>query len=143
MSCTRRQAHFLNESRMDDFSAIWGFRLDTQFRMLLLLLELNPPCLPHRRLLMGWQWLIPSEKCQRWMGKMGYQFQVDKHCLYPLQNLPNWIQRLLNRIARIPKCRYLVLQHWRVLLSRFKCSLLVWSYGNSRQLIVQKFLSLG
>ena len=114
--CIRSQAHFLVESRMGDFSVIWGARLDAQ-TLVLLLLELNSPCLPHRQLLLGWQRLIPpSENRQRWNGKLGYQFQVDKHRPYPLQDLPNWIQCLLYRIVRIPSCRYLVPQHWRVLL---------------------------
>ena len=120
-SCIRIQAHFLVECRMDDFSAISEFRLVAQTLVLLLLLELNSPCLPHRQLLLGWPSLIPpSENRQRRMGKRGYLFQVDKHCPYPLQDLPNWIQCLLNRIARIHSCRYLVLQHWRVLLLAFE-----------------------
>ena len=91
--CIRIQAHFPIESQMDDFSVIWEARLDAQtlvLLLLLLLLELNSPCPPHRQLLLGWQRLIPpSENRQRWMGKMGYQFQVDKQCPYPLQDLPN------------------------------------------------------
>ena len=88
-SCIRSQAHFLVQSRLDDFSVIWGVRLDAQ-TLVLLLLELNSPCLPHRQLLLGWQRLIaPSENRQRWMRKMGCQFQVDKHSPYPLQDLPN------------------------------------------------------
>ena len=90
-SCIRSQAHFLVESRMDDLSVIWGVRLDAQTLVLLLLLELNSPCLPHRQLLLGWQRLIPSENRPRWMGNMGYQFQVNKHCPYPLHYIPNWI----------------------------------------------------
>ena len=76
-SCIRSQTHFPVESRVDDFSVTWGVRLDAQtlVLLLLLLLEINSPCLPHRQLLLGWQRLIPpSEKRQRWMGKMGYQF---------------------------------------------------------------------
>ena len=49
-SCIERQAHYLVESRMDDFSVIWVVRLDAQTLVLLLLLELNSPCLPHRQL---------------------------------------------------------------------------------------------
>ena len=87
--CIRNQAHVLVESRMDDFSEVWVVRLDAQ-TLVLLLRELNSPCLPHRQLLLGWQWLIPpSENRRRWMGKTGYHFQVDKHCQYPLQDLPN------------------------------------------------------
>ena len=51
-SCIRSQAHFPIESQMDDFSVIWGFRLDAQ--TLVLLMELNSPCPPHRQLLLGW-----------------------------------------------------------------------------------------
>ena len=88
-SCIGSQAHFLFESRMDDFSVIWGFRLDAQ-TLVLLLLEPNSPCLPHHQLLLGWKRLVPpSENRQRWMGKVGYRFQVNKHCPYPLQDLPN------------------------------------------------------
>ena len=55
---------------MEDFSVICGVRLDAE-TMVLLLLELNSPCLPHRQLLLGWQRLIPpSENRQRWMRKM-------------------------------------------------------------------------
>ena len=142
-SCIQSQAHFLVESWMDDVSVIWGVRLDAQTLVLLSLLELNSPCLPHRQLLLGWQRLIPSENRQRWMGKMGYRFQVDNHCPYPLQDLPNWFQCLLDRIARIHSWRYLVLNTGEYFFSHFKCSLLVGSYGNSSQVIVQKFLSLG
>ena len=113
--CIRSQTHFLVQSRMENFSVTWGVRLDAQ--TLVLLLELNSFCLPHRQLLLGGQRLIPSENRQRWMGKMEYQFQVDKHCPYPLQDLPNSIQCLLDRTAHIPSCRYLVLQHRRVLTS--------------------------
>ena len=88
-SCIRSQAHFLVEFRIRNLSVICGVRLDAQTLVLLLLLELNSPCLRHRHLLLGWQRLIPCENRQRWMGKMGYQFQVKKHCLYPLQDLPN------------------------------------------------------
>ena len=70
-SCIRSQAQFPVESRMDDFSVIWGVRSDAQ-TLVLLLLELNSPCLPHRQLLLRWQRLIPpSENRQRWMGKRG------------------------------------------------------------------------
>ena len=87
-SCIRIQAHFPVESQMDDFSVIWEARLDAQ-TLVLMLLELNSPCPPHRQLLLGWQRSIPPfEKCQKWMGKMGYQFQVNKHSPYPLQDLP-------------------------------------------------------
>ena len=57
---------FFNRFRMDDFSVIWGIRWDPQ-TLVLLLLELNSPCLPHRQLVLGWQWLIPSENRQKWM----------------------------------------------------------------------------
>ena len=40
---------------MDDFSVISEVRLDVQTLVLLLLLELNSPCLSHRRLSLGWQ----------------------------------------------------------------------------------------
>ena len=74
---------------MDDFSVIWEARLDAR-TLVLMLFELNSPCLPNRQLLLGWQRLIPpSEKRQRWMGKMEYHIQVDKQCPYPLQDLPN------------------------------------------------------
>ena len=125
-SCIWSQAHFLVESRIDDFSVIWGFRFDTQ--TLALLLELNSPCLPHRQILLSWQRLIPSENRQRWMGKMGFQFQVKKHCPYPLQDLPNWLQCLRDQIARIPSCRYFVLQHWRVLLLSFQMFPVGWEF---------------
>ena len=78
-SCIRSQAHFLVESRMDDFSVIWGVRWDAQ-TLAFLLLELNSACFPHRQLFLGWSRLIPSENRQRWMGKMRYHFQVDKCC---------------------------------------------------------------
>ena len=75
---------------MDDFSVISEIRLDAQTLVLLLLLEVSSPCLPHRQLILGWQRLItPSENRQKWMWKMGFQFQVRKHCPYPLQDLPN------------------------------------------------------
>ena len=87
-SCIRSQAYFLVESRMDDFSVICGVRLDAQ-ALVLLLLELISPCLPHRQLLLGWQRLIPpSENRQRWMGKMGYHFinTVHIHCrIFPTE----------------------------------------------------------
>ena len=68
-SCTQIQAVFPIESQMDDFSVIWECRLDAQTPVLMLL-ELNSPCVPHRQLFLGWQRLIPqSEKCQKWMGK--------------------------------------------------------------------------
>ena len=35
-SCIGSQVHFLVESRMDDFSVIWGVRLDAQTLVLLL-----------------------------------------------------------------------------------------------------------
>ena len=85
---------------MDDLSVIWGFRLHAQ-TLVLLLLELKSPCLPHRQLSLAWQRLIPSENRLRWIGKMGYQFQVNKHGPFPLQDLPNGIQCLLDRITRI------------------------------------------
>ena len=62
-SCIRSQAYFLVESRMDNFSEFWGVRWDAQ-TLVLLLLELNSPCLPHRQLIMGWERLIPSENRQ-------------------------------------------------------------------------------
>ena len=52
-SCIRSQAHFLVESRMDDFSVISEVQLDAQ-TLVWLSLELNSPCLPHRQLLLGW-----------------------------------------------------------------------------------------
>ena len=61
-SCIGSQAHFLVESRMDDFLVFWGVRWYAQT---LLLLELNSPCLSHRQLLLGWQRLITTENCQR------------------------------------------------------------------------------
>ena len=84
-SCIRSQAHFLAESRMEDFLVI----LDAQTLVLLLLLDLEFPCPPHRQLLLSWQRLIASKSRQKWIGKMGYQFQVNKLCTYPLQDLPN------------------------------------------------------
>ena len=88
-SCIWSQALFLVEYRRDNFSVISEVRLDAQ-TLVLLLLELNSPCLPRRQLLLGWQRLIPrSENRQGWMGKKGYLLQVDKHCPYPLQDLPN------------------------------------------------------
>ena len=48
--CIRIQPDFVVESRMDDFAVIWGVRLDAQTLALLLLPELNFPCLPHRQL---------------------------------------------------------------------------------------------
>ena len=126
-SCVRSQPLFLVELRMDDFSVIGGLRLDAQtlvvlLLLLLLLLLLAPksPCLLHCPLLLGWQRLIPSENRPRWFGKMGYQFHVDKHCPYPLQDLPNRTQCFLDRIAPIPSRRYFVLQHWRVLILSFQ-----------------------
>ena len=88
-SCIGIQAHFPVESQLDDFSVTWEARLDAQ-TLVLMLLELNSPCPPRRQLLLGRQRSIPpSENRQRWMEKMGYRFQVDKHCPYPLQDLPN------------------------------------------------------
>ena len=59
------QAHLPIDSRKEDFSVIWDVQLDAQ-TLVLLLLELNSPCLPHRQLLVGWQRLIPpSENRQR------------------------------------------------------------------------------
>ena len=70
----RSQEHFLVESRIDDFSVISGARLDAQ-TLVLMLLELSSPCLPHRQLILGWHRLIPpSQNRQRRMGKLGYQF---------------------------------------------------------------------
>ena len=67
-SCIRSQAHFLAESRMEDFLVI----LDAhKLVLLLLLLELKFPCPPHRQLLLGWQRLIASKIRQKWIGKMG------------------------------------------------------------------------
>ena len=63
--CIWSQARFLAESRMDDFSLTWGVRGDAQICVLLLVLELNFACLPHLQLLLDWQWLIPSENCQK------------------------------------------------------------------------------
>ena len=88
-SCMRSQALFPVESQTENFSVTWGARLDAQ-TLVFLLLELISPCLPHRQVLLGWQWLIlPSENRQRWLGKLGYQFQVDKRCPHPLQDLSN------------------------------------------------------
>ena len=71
-ACIRNHAHFLVETRMDDFSAVWGVRLDAQTLMLLLLLELNSPCLPRRQLLLCWQRLIPPfENRQKMDGENG------------------------------------------------------------------------
>ena len=50
--CTWSKAYFVVESRMDDFSVIWVVRLDAQ-TLVLLLLELNSPCLPLRQLFLG------------------------------------------------------------------------------------------
>ena len=63
-SCIRSGTHFLVEFQMDGFSVICVVWWDAQ-TMVLLLLELNSPCLPHLQLLLGWQWLIPSENRQR------------------------------------------------------------------------------
>ena len=52
-SCIRNQAHFLVESRYDDFSVSWVVRLDAQTLVLLMLLELNSTCLPHCQLLLS------------------------------------------------------------------------------------------
>ena len=69
---------------MDDFSVVSEVRLDAQ-TMVLMSLELNFPCLPHRQLLLGWQRLIvPSENRQTLMGKWGIIFRsintVQIHC---------------------------------------------------------------
>ena len=86
--CIRSQDHFLVESRMGDFSVIWGVGRDAQ-TLVLLLLELNSYCPPHRQILLNWQRLIPSKKCQRWMGKVAHQIHVEKHRPYPLKDLAN------------------------------------------------------
>ena len=71
-SCIRSHAHFLVDSRLDDFSVISEVWLDAQTLVLLLLLELISPCLAHRQLLLCWYRLIPpSENRQRCMGKRG------------------------------------------------------------------------
>ena len=117
-TCIRSQAHFLVESRMDDFSVIWGVRLDAQ-TLVLLLFELNSPCLSHCQLLLGWQRLIPSENCQRWMWKMGYQFQVDKHSISTAGS--SQLNSMSSRSdSSYPLVSYLVLQHWRVPLLSFQ-----------------------
>ena len=56
--CIRSQAHFLVDSRMGHFSVIWGVRLDAQ-TLVLLLLELNSPCLPIRPTQCGFQLISP------------------------------------------------------------------------------------
>ena len=143
-SCLRIQALFPVDSQMDDFSVIWGVRLDAQTLVLFLLLELNSPCLSHCQFSLGWQRLILlSKNRQSWLGKMGYQFQVDRHCPYPLQDLPSWIQCLLGRIARIHSCRYLVLQQWRVLLLSSQMFLLAWELWELEASDCPKILVVG
>ena len=88
-SCIQSQAYFIVESRMDDFSVIWGVRLDAHTLVLLLLLVLNSPCLPHCQLVLGWQRLIPSENCQSWVEKWDINSTVNKYCPHPLQDLAN------------------------------------------------------
>ena len=142
-TCIRIQALFLVDSQTDDFSVVWGVPLNAQ-TLVLLLLELISPCLPHRQLLLVWQWLVPKENRQTWMGKMGYQFQVDKHCPNPLQDLPNLNECLLYRISRIPSCWYFVLQHWRALLLSFQMFPVVWEFTQFSPLhfIFGQFISL-
>ena len=89
-SCIRNQAHFPVESRMHDFSVIWGVWLDAQ-TLVLLLLELNSSRLPYRQLLLGWQRLIPpSENRQSGWGKRGINSRlidtVHIHCsIFPTE----------------------------------------------------------
>ena len=144
--CIQSQAHFLFELLMGNFSVMWVFRLDAQTLVWLLLLELNSPCLHHLQLLLGWPWLIPplpSGNRQRWTEKTGYQFQVNKHCPYPLQDLLNSIQCLLYRIVRIPSCRCLVLQDWRVLLLSFQLFLVGWDFWELEATDCPKILVFG
>ena len=58
-SCIRIGAHFLVKSQMVDFSVIWEARLDAQ-TVVLMLLELNSPCLPHRQVFIGLAAVDPS-----------------------------------------------------------------------------------
>ena len=88
-SCILIQAHFLVESRMDNFSVIWGGSC-CMLRLwccccwswfLLGFVIVNCYCLcsgqSHLKIVkVGW-----------W--KRRYQFQIDKHCPSPLLDLPN------------------------------------------------------
>ena len=86
-SCIRNKAHFIVEFQMDDFSVIWEFRLDAQI-LVLLLLELNCPCLHHRQLSLGSQRLIPSENCLRWMEKWGINSRSKNTVLIHCRTFP-------------------------------------------------------
>ena len=82
-SSIQSKAHFVVKSRIDDFSVNRRLRLDAQ-TLVLLLLELISPHLPHPQLLLGWQRLISSENRLRWMGKRGINSRlintVHLHC---------------------------------------------------------------
>ena len=124
---------------MENLSVIWAFWLDAQ-TVVMLLLELNSPCLTNRQLSLGWQRLIPSENGQKWMGKMGYQFNF---CPYPMQDLPNWIQYLPDRISRIRVCRYFGLQNWRVFFLSFQMFPVGWELWELESSDGPKFLVFG
>ena len=134
--CIRSREHFLFESQMDNFSAIWGVRWDAQ-TLLLVLLELNSTFPPDFHLLLGWQRWIPSRNCQRWMGIWRINSRstntVDINC----RTFPTEFNKLVSPRVGI------LCSNTREYFSHFKCSFLAGSYGNSRQVIVQKFLSLG
>ena len=87
-SCIRSQAHFPVESRMVLLSSLGGSVEGSDSGVVVVGAEFSLSS--SFQLKLGEQRLIPpSENRQRWMGKMGYQFQVDKHCPYPLQDLSN------------------------------------------------------
>ena len=77
------------------------------------------------------------------MAKMGYNFQVAKHCPYRPHDLPNRIQCLLLGYLVTPSVGILRSNTGNYFFSHFKCFLLAGSYGNSKQVIVQKILILG
>ena len=83
-SCILSQAHLLVESRINDFPVIGGFRLNAHTLVLLLLLELNSPCLPRRQLFLGWQRLICLKTVKNGWGKWGISStsinSVHIHC---------------------------------------------------------------